>query len=199
MLELLSSWDKQLFFFFNGLHTEWLDTFMYWYTNKKLWIPFYILLIVWMVKEYKWKSIIFILAVLGAVGFADLIISGFMKPFFERFRPSRDPELQSLVHIVRGHRGGSYGFASSHAGTAFALATFIYLLFRENYKWIVWIFLWAGLMSYTRVYIGVHYPGDILVGGIIGALLGYIFYKIATWVRRRYFSDSPSDAPHTSQ
>lgn len=188
MLETLIDWDHQLFFFLNGLHTEWLDTFMYWYTNKKVWIPFYILLIVWMIKEYKWKGLIFVLAVAASVGLADLIISGFMKPFFERYRPSRDPQWEGLVHIVRGHTGGRFGFASAHAGTAFALATFIYLLFREKYKWVIWMFLWASLMSYTRVYIGVHYPGDIIVGGIIGAILGWLFYLLAKTIKTKYFS-----------
>lgn len=185
MIETLIEWDHQLFFFLNGLHTEWVDNFMYWYTNKKIWIPFYLFLIGWMIKEYKWKSVTYILMVSAAVGLADLIISGFMKPFFERYRPSRDPAFEGLVHIVRGHTGGRYGFASSHAGTAFALATFIYLLFKENYKWIVWIFAWAFLMAYTRVYIGVHYPGDIFVGGIIGAILGYIFYWIAVYINKK--------------
>jgi len=187
MIEFLINLDQQIFFFLNGLHVDWMDTFMYWYTNKRVWIPFYLLLIVWMVKTFKKNSIIYILGILAAVGLADFIISGMMKPFFERYRPSRDPELEGLVHIVRGHTGGRYGFASSHAGTAFALATFIYLLFKDRFKWIIWIFAWASLMAYTRVYIGVHYPGDIIVGGAIGAILGFCFFKLSSWVRSNYF------------
>jgi len=189
MIDFLINLDHELFFFLNGLHTDWLDTFMYWYTNKRIWIPFYILLIAWMIKEFRWKGLIFILAVAASVGLADLIISGFMKPFFERYRPSRDPQWEGMVHIVNGHTGGRFGFASSHAGTAFALATFIYLLFKEKYKWVVWIFLWASLMAYTRIYIGVHYPGDILVGGVIGMLLGYVFHAIAKAIKHKWFSN----------
>jgi len=190
MLETLINWDQQLFFFLNGLHTDWLDAVMYWFTNKKVWVLFYIILVVWMVKEYKWQGIIFVLGAAAAAGLADLVISGFMKDFFQRFRPSRDPQFEGMVHIVNGYTGGRFGFASSHAGTSFALATFIFLLFRENYKWIVWIFLWAAVMAYTRVYLGVHYPGDILVGGIIGTILGWAMYKLCIWVRQRFFSQT---------
>jgi len=188
MIDFLINLDHQLFFFLNGLHTDWLDTFMYWFTNKHIWIPFYLVLIVWIIKTFKMKSVIYILGILAAVGLADFIISGVMKPFFERYRPSRDPEFEGMVHIVRGHTGGRYGFASSHAGTAFALATFVYLLFREKFKWIILVFVWASIMAYTRVYLGVHFPGDILVGGIIGAVLGYGFYKLAHWICANYFS-----------
>ncbi|ELR70904.1 putative membrane-associated phospholipid phosphatase [Fulvivirga imtechensis AK7] len=187
MLETLIELDKELFFFLNGLHTSWLDSIMFWVSDKLIWIPFYAWLLYLIIKEYKWKSIIWLIGIGLAIAASDQILSGFMKPFFERYRPSRDPELEGLVHIVNGYTGGRYGFASSHAGNVFALAIFLYSLFKEKYKWIGWLFLWAGIVSYSRVYLGVHYPGDIIVGAVIGTSMGWLFYTLSDRVRRKYY------------
>ena len=108
-----------------------------------------------------------------------------MKPYFERLRPSREPSLAGLVHLVDGYKGGVFGFASSHAANTLGTATFFFLLFRATKKWIVWLFVWAVVMTYTRISLGVHYPGDILVGGTIGILAGWTGFKFATWLARK--------------
>ncbi|MEM6526359.1 MAG: phosphatase PAP2 family protein [Bacteroidota bacterium] len=177
MLEILLEWDRDLLLFLNSLHAPWLDQVMYWISEKEIWIPFYVLIIGLIIREYKWKSIIYITGIILAIAATDQLCSGFMKPFFERFRPSRDPSLEGLVHIVNDYRGGKYGFASSHAGNTFALATFLFLTFKKRFKLISWMFLWAAVVSYSRIYLGVHYPGDILVGGLIGVGFGFIFYR----------------------
>ncbi len=187
MIDFLVNIDKQLFFFFNGMHAPWLDQVMFWISDKKVWIPFYLLLAFWIIKTYKWKSIIYLLGIGLAITFTDQVISGFMKGYFERFRPSRDPEMEGLVHIVNEYRGGKYGFASSHSGNAFALAIYLFMLFKE-YKWISLMFIWAAVVAYSRVYLGVHYPGDIIVGGIIGLSFGYIFQHLSKTVHSKYFS-----------
>lgn len=162
----------------NGLHAYWLDPIMVWISGKVLWYPLYLFLIILIIREYKWKAIL-VLALVGvSVGLADQITSGFMKPFFERFRPSHEPTLAGLVHLVNGYKGGRFGFASSHAANSFAVATFIFLSLRHRHQWLKWLFLWALVVSYSRIYLGVHYPGDIIVGGLIGRGVGWLVYRI---------------------
>jgi undecaprenyl-diphosphatase len=113
---------------------------------------------------------------------ADQITSTFMKPFFSRLRPTHDPELENLVHIVNGYRGGKFGFASSHAANTFGLAMFVFLLFRNRSKHVAWIFLWAAVVAYSRIYLGVHYPGDIIVGGFVGMICAFGCYHLFKWI-----------------
>ncbi|MTI23214.1 phosphatase PAP2 family protein [Fulvivirga sp. RKSG066] len=188
MFETILEWDRELFLFLNSLHNPTLDTIMYWYTQKYVWFPVYAVLIFFIFKEYKWKGVVMVLAAAAAVGLADFIISGVMKPYFERWRPSRDPSLEGMVHLVNEYTGGKFGFASAHAGTAFSLATYTFLIFRHKYKWVGLVFIWSFIMAYTRIYLGVHYPGDIIVGTLIGVLLGFLFYKLAQWICQKYWS-----------
>lgn len=177
MMESVVEIDKAVFFFFNGLHNEWMDFIMFWISDKKIWIPFYLFLAGWLIKKYKIKSIAYLIGIGITITITDQLISGFMKGFFERYRPSRDPELTDLVHTVNDYRGGKYGFASSHSGNAFALAMFIYLSFKE-YKWVGLMFVWAAIVAYSRIYLGVHFPGDILVGGIIGVVAALVLFYL---------------------
>lgn len=143
-------------------------------TNQITWIPFFLFVIFILIKYYKWETLWILLSVVILITLSDQLVSGFMKPFFERLRPSHSPDLNAIVHTVNGYKGGLYGFASSHAANSFGLAMFLWRVTRDNIKWIWIMFVWALLFSYTRIYLGVHYPGDIISGGLLGAGFGYL-------------------------
>jgi undecaprenyl-diphosphatase len=187
MLDQLIELDKKLLLFLNSFHTPWLDPVMYFSSQTLAWLPLYIFLLYLIIKEYKKETWIVLLGIILTILLADQITASVMKPYFERLRPSREPTLQGLVHLVNRfngeiYTGGQYGFASSHAANTFGTATFFFLLFKAKKKWIGWLFLWAATMTYTRIYLGVHYPGDILVGGIVGVLSGIAGFKFQKWL-----------------
>lgn len=182
MIDQLIEYDQALLRFLNGFHTPWLDPIMLFLTETLAWLPLYLFLLYLIIKEYKKESWIILLGVALTILLADQITASIMKPYFARLRPSREPTLEGLIHLVQGYTGGRFGFASSHAANTFGAATFFYLLFRNTKRWIIWLFLWAAFMTYTRIYLGVHYPGDIVVGGIVGMICGWIGYKFSEWL-----------------
>lgn len=159
---------------------------MYWITNKYTWFPFYLLLIIAMVAKYRIRGLLMCLGMVAAVGLSDHITSGMMKPFFARLRPCQVPEWQTMVHLVSGC-GGRYGFASSHASTTFALATTVWLMLRSWSPWFAIAFGWSALVAYSRVYVGVHYPLDILAGAAVGVVVGWLVYQLYRWGTPRLF------------
>ncbi len=174
--------DRQLFLYLNGLHSPELDPVMFYLTKTFFWLPLYAFLIFLIFKNYKKEGWYLLAGAALTIFLADEVTSSLMKPFFARFRPSHEPSLEGLVHLVRGYRGGLYGFASGHAANTFGTALFVWLVLNPYYRWISWIFLWAILMTYTRIYLGVHYPGDIIAGAIVGLTSGWIGFRFATWL-----------------
>ena len=175
MLEKLQALDRALMLELNSYHSPAFDQAMYWVSHKFFWVPFYLLLVYFIIRQYGWNAF-YVLAGIGLViAFSDRFTSGFMKPFFERPRPCHDPLIGYLIHTY-DKCGGRYGFASSHAANVFGLATFLWLLLRRTYRFIGLLFLWAILVSYSRVYLGVHYPGDITVGALVGIICAFIIY-----------------------
>lgn len=150
---------------------------MYWVTNKYTWFPVYLLLVAVIIRKYRIRGLLMCLGIVVAVAISDQITSGWMKPFFGRLRPCQVPDLQSVVHLVAGC-GGKYGFASSHASTTFALATTVWLMLRSWSPAWGWVFAWSATVAYSRIYVGVHYPLDILVGASIGFLVGWLVYLL---------------------
>lgn len=171
---MLNDLDHQLFLFFNGLHVEWLDPIMTFISSMEGWIPFYAVLSFLVFYKYKWKGLWIILGVIVLVTCSDQISAHVFKPAFNRLRPCYDPLIKDLVHIPEGKPGGRYGFISSHATNTFALASFVYMTMKQHYKKIGWLmFSWATLVSYSRIYMGVHFPGDIACGAALGLILGF--------------------------
>ena len=184
-MEKIKYWDEQLFLFLNSQHHNWLDPWMNLLTEKLTWIPLYAVFLFLIIKHFK-NSSVWILAGIGlAILIADQTASGFMKPFFERLRPCHDPDLEGLVFNYGGC-GGMYGFVSSHAANTFALAIYLNLVFREKLNGFAWLYLWAAVISFTRVYLGVHYPSDIIIGGLVGLLAGWLAWYIIGKVKKAY-------------
>lgn len=194
MLEQLHTWDRELFLFLNGLHTPWTDKVFYAITTPKTWVLFYVFLAFYVFWRFGWKRGIWIvLPVAAAVGLADVISSQLFKPLFERLRPSHDPALEGLVHYVNGYKGGLYGFVSSHAATAFALASGLFFMLRRKVSWIGVMFVWATIYAYSRVAVGVHYVSDIFFGALIGMLSAYgcTFLAMLLWRRMQGNKELP--------
>jgi undecaprenyl-diphosphatase len=175
-----------------------MDTIMWQVSSAPFWIPFYVLLLVLLLQK-KWSVNhienlkqfgIIVVTISIAILLADQTSSGFFKPFFERFRPSHSPELEGIIHLLTEpngsiYKGGSYGFVSSHAANSFAIAWFTASILKSKPIWILMIF-WAVMVSYSRIYLGVHYPGDIMGGTIIGILSGAIAAKLYFYLNSKW-------------
>lgn len=173
----LSEIDKYLLLSINGCDSIFWDGCMKVYTTIGIWIPVIVILVYLLIKNNSFKDFILLLIFVSAVvGLTDLISSGFCKPFFERWRPTRDPMLMHIVDVVDGIRGKDYGFTSSHAANSFGIATFLILLIK-NRALTSSLIIWATINAFTRLYLGVHYPGDVIVGTLIGVIVGWTMYK----------------------
>ncbi|MFD1139692.1 phosphatase PAP2 family protein [Larkinella insperata] len=169
-LETLNQLDTDLFLWLNGLYAPWLDAVMIWATKRNTWIPFYVLLIGWLSFQYRKQAIGLVLTLVAAVALSDQTASALLKPLTLRLRPCHEPALQKLIHPVL-ECGGTYGFASSHAANTFALSMALWLLVGRRFPGVKWLFGWALLVSYSRIYVGAHYPLDVLAGAGVGILM----------------------------
>jgi undecaprenyl-diphosphatase len=177
--------DTELFLFLNGLHADWLDPIMIFISGKISWTPFYFVLLYLIIKNYKKQSILIIIGIILLIVCSDQISSSVFKPLFERPRPCHNEAIKDLVYLPSGHCGGAYGFISSHACNVFALAVFITHILKRYYSKIGWVmFIWAAMVAYSRIYMGVHYPGDVLVGAAVGAVIGWGFVEVYKSIRR---------------
>lgn len=174
MFDTLKELDTDILLFFNSHNSPFLDQFFFLVSNKWVWIPFYIYLAYDLYKRNRGNFLFLLIFIAFAITLSDQISSSFLKEVIMRLRPCHDPRLAGRIHLVNGYCGGMYGFVSSHAGNTFALVMFLVLLHRTgpySLKYILWP--WAALVSFSRIYLGVHYPGDILGGAMVGILSGY--------------------------
>ena len=174
MLERL---DQQLFLFLNSLNSPFWDKVMHAISSIVIWIPLYLAILIYLGFRYKRKFIIILLFIILAVTLSDQISVQLFKNLFLRLRPCHEPGLTGLVHLVNNECGGLYGFVSSHAANSFNVAL-ISLLFIRRRWFTVFILFWASVVGYSRIYLGVHYPGDVLCGAMLGALIGWAVYNL---------------------
>ena len=171
--------DQDILLFVNSLHCTFFDYFMKACSDKYVWIPFYLALFLLVIHTFGLKKAGLVLLFIGlTILLTDQITASLIRPMVCRLRPANpDNPLSAVVHIVDGYRGGSYGFPSSHAANTAGLAFFVIHLFRR--KPMTWLMTgWMVLVCYSRMYLGVHFLGDILVGIVIGALIGILMSRL---------------------
>lgn len=185
-LEVLKSFDEELFLFFNGLHAPWLDLPMYILTHAWAWVPVF-LWIGWQFWKHAVTSRQFAVLLMGlalTVSATDLSSYRLFKQQVKRYRPTHHLVIGPKVHTVvdfsgNEYRGGKYGFVSSHAANFFGIAAFVFFVLGRRRRHI-WLFIWAGFVAYTRLYLGVHYPADLAAGALLGLALGWLLALVTT-------------------
>lgn len=169
--------DQQLLVYLNSLGTESWDSFWLIATNKLPWLPIYLIILVLLFRYYKWKKTLVILVLVALlVAFSDQWVN-LIKISFHRLRPNNDPAIQNIIRVVKNV--GGYSFISGHATTSFAVTSFIIATLRNHFKAIYFILVWPLIFTYSRIYLGVHYPIDVSLGMLLGLFIGFIFYKFS--------------------
>ncbi len=183
-MEWIKQIDQSLLLLLNSYHNDFWDKAVTLFTSIEIWIPFYLLIVYLIVKTYKKNSLYILILIALSIVVSDQF-SGLIKNSVQRLRPTHEPILSNIVHNIY-NRGGLYSFFSAHAANTFTIAAITAKLFK-NQLYTILIFTWAILVSYTRIYLGLHYPGDILTGWIWGILAGLSFYQLMVFVQKRYF------------
>jgi undecaprenyl-diphosphatase len=183
MITTLKGWDRDLFLFLNSFHSPLWDYSMTLFTLTSTWIIFYGVILFTIGKKYDKKSLFIFVALILLILCSDQF-AGVLKHTIQRLRPSNDPLISQLTHVFFT-KGGEYGFVSAHAANTFAIATFTSLLFK-NGLYSRYIFLWAMLICYSRIYLGVHYPGDVIGGAILGVFVAFGIFKLLIITEYRF-------------
>ncbi len=179
--------DRSAFLVINGAHSPGADTFFWYVSDPRIWFPVYVLFLILIKLRWGWRGLWWSLPVAALMILCtDTGSVVLFKNTVQRLRPTHEPALTGLVHTVRGHLGGDFGFVSTHAANHFGLAAFMTGILLRKPWWTLWLLLtWAALIGYSRVYLGVHYPGDVIVGGLYGAIIGLLAFRLFLWLHER--------------
>ena len=190
MIESLKSIDRNLFLAINGMHSWLFDSFMFYVSQIWVFAPLFIYWLLLVFRKYGTKKMLVLLAFLGFLITLTDQSSNQVKHAVKRYRPSHNIEIQAQVHTVNDYQGGQYGFFSGHSANCFGIATLLFFLLSERPLWFRSLFFaWAGLTAYSRIYLGVHYPSDILVGMLVGIVWGLVVYELIQFTFKKYFNE----------
>lgn len=185
MLDKILSLDKRLFVYLNSLGSETFDGLWLLITKQTSWIPFFLLLLYFIYKKIGQKQTLYLLLFVALLLLFTDQITNLFKHTFQRLRPCNNPEIHSIIRIVQSR--SSFSFFSGHAANTMVVATFLYLNFKRDYKYLGLLFLWPLIFAYSRIYLGLHYPLDILCGYFFGAVFGFGIFKLYKIAQKKYF------------
>lgn len=185
MLEKIFSLDQQAFVFLNGLGSEQFDAFWLFITKQSNWTPFFVTLLYFIHKKLGTKqTLILVLFIVVLITISDQF-TNLVKDTFKRLRPCSDPKINTLIRVVKSSE--TFSFFSGHAANTMAVATFLYFILKDKFKYFGFLFLWPLIFAYSRIYLGLHYPLDIVSGYIFGAFSGLLCYKLFLITQKKYF------------
>ena len=187
MLQELLQLDKDFFIYLNGLGTPQWDNLFQFISHKLSAVPLYIFLLILSFRKFGLKQTMVLLVSVALLITVTDQLSNFFKYGVARLRPCHDPEIIPVMRLVKSYCGGQYGYFSAHAANAFAIAVFFGSILKSSIKYIgVFLVLWAALVAYSRIYLGVHFPLDIITGAVIGSLFGWLFVKLFIFALRKF-------------
>lgn len=186
-METILELDKNLFIFLNSLGSERFDGFWLFITKQINWIPIFLIIMYLVFKHLGWRHALMIILVMALLIALTDQTTNLFKNYFQRLRPVNNTDLDDIIHFV--HKRSSFSFISGHASNSMAAAFFLYKVLKPYLKYMGLIFLWPLVFAYSRIYLGLHYPGDILAGYIWGILMALLMMKLYTFLRDKYFPE----------